>query len=122
VVYAWLKYGLRAVDPGSLTRSAWQPTAQHLHMLAAPLLIFAVGLIWRRHPLSQWRRRVRNRRSSGLSLIAMLAPMVLSGYLLETATVPLWHRVWVWVHLSTSAIWLAAYLAHQLTVVETAGA
>jgi len=121
VVYAWLKYGLRAVDPGPVPGSPWQPMVQHLHILAAPVLVFAVGLIWRRHAWTKWRRDVRNRRSSGLSSIVMLAPMVISGYLLETATVPLWHRIWVWVHLSTSALWLAAYLTHQLTVVEPAG-
>jgi len=121
VMYAWLRYGLRVVDPGPISGSLGEPIAQHLHILAAPLMIFAVGLIWRRHAWSRWRRRVLDRRSSGLSLIAMLAPMVISGYLLETATVPLWHRIWVWVHLSTSALWLAAYLVHQLTVVEPAG-
>ena len=117
LLYAWVKYVLGPVSSYSVVGSAWRPTVEHLHLLAAPLLVFAMGLIWRRHAWSQFRRRIRRRRSSGLVLLVMLAPMIVSGYLLQTTSRSEWHRAWVWVHLGTSVLWLGAYVAHQLTVV-----
>jgi hypothetical protein len=101
LVYAWMLYLLK-------------PDAQHLHVLAAPLLVFAAGLIWRRHVWGGWRSGQPARRRSGVALALTLLPMVASGYLLQTAVDDAWRQAWVAVHLAASALWLAGYLVHQL--------
>lgn len=116
LVYAWMIYLSRPADPYSLVNHPLQPQAQHLHVLFAPLLVFAVGLVWHRHVWSHFRRGVPARRRSGVSLLAMLVPMVVSGYLIQTAVDGGWRKVWVGVHLAASGMWLLAYAAHQAPV------
>ncbi len=91
----------------------WQPHVQHLHLWTAPLLVFAIGLIWRDHAWRHYRRRVRDRRRSGLSLLLSCAPMIVSGYLLQTAVGDPWRQTWIAMHLiarpcsfsATAPIW-----------------
>src|SRR5690606_20898712 len=92
----------------------WLAPVQHAHVWVAPLLVFAVGAIWRSHALSGLRLGARARRSSGVALVAAFAPMAASGYLLQTAVDPAWRRIWVALHLGTSALWLVATLVHQV--------
>ncbi len=115
LVYAWMLYVLKPADPDAVVHHPWQPHVQHLHVLAAPLLVFAAGLIWRRHVWGGWRSGQPARRRSGVALALTLLPMVASGYLLQTAVDDAWRKGWVAVHLAASALWLAGYLAHQLT-------
>jgi hypothetical protein len=115
LVYAWMLYLLKPADPFSVVHHAWQPAVQHLHVLAAPLLVFAAGLIWRRHVWAGWRSGIRARRRSGVAVALTLFPMIASGYLLQTAVDDAWRKAWVAVHLAASALWIAGYLAHQLT-------
>jgi hypothetical protein len=114
LVYAWMLYLVRPTDPYAVINHPWQPQVQHLHILVAPLLVFAVGLVWRRHFLAHWKGGVQKGRRSGVSLAFILAPMVVSGYLIQTAVDDGWRKAWVAVHLATSALWLAGYLAHQV--------
>lgn len=115
LVYAWMRYAARPADPFAVVNHPWQPQAQHLHVLAAPLLVFALGLIWRGHAWAGVRLAVAARRRSGWALFATAAPMVASGYLLQTATEPGWRQAWLALHLAASALWLGGYLAHQLS-------
>ena len=114
LVYAWMLYLVRPTDPYAVINHPLQPQAQHLHILVAPLLVFAVGLVWQRHVWSHWKRGVRKARRSGLSLALTLAPMVISGYLIQTAVDGGWRKAWVAVHLTASVLWLAGYLVHQV--------
>lgn len=118
LVYAWMIYLVRPSDPYAVVNHPLQPQAQHLHILVAPLLVFAVGIIWQRHVWTHWRRGVRKRRWSGVSLVLTLVPMVVSGYLIQTATGETWRKVWIAVHLVTSALWLLGYLVHQIATVR----
>ena len=117
LVYAWMVFLVKPTDPYAVVNHPLQPMVQHLHILVAPMLVFTAGLIWRRHVWSQWRRGIEDRRRSGLSLIYLLVPMIVSGSLIQTATDDDWRRIWVWVHLVTSALWLLGYLAHQAPMV-----
>jgi len=114
LVYAWMVYLVHPADPYALVNHPWQPQVQHLHILAAPLLVFASGLIWRRHVWMGWRRGGPERQRSGVSLALTLIPMVVSGYLIQTAVEERWRHVWVIVHLAASGLWLAGYLVHQV--------
>lgn len=114
LVYAWMAYLVEPTDPYAVVNHPLQSTLQHLHILTAPLLVFAAGLVWHRHAWSQWRRGVDRRRRSGISLILTLLPMVTSGYLIQTAAGVEWRRIWVVIHLVASALWLLGYLVHQV--------
>jgi len=122
LVYAWMRYLVRPDDPFAVVNHAWQPAVQHLHVVAAPLLVFAIGLIFKAHVWAGVRLRVAARRKSGLALFATAAPMIASGYLLQTATDPYWRQAWLVIHLVASALWLAGYLAHQVSARLTARA
>lgn len=67
-----------------------------------------------RHVWAGWKRGGRDRQRTGVSLALTLVPMVVSGYLLQTAVEESWRRAWVVVHLAASALWLLSYLVHQL--------
>lgn len=115
LVYAWMVYLVHPTDPYALVNHPWQPQVQHLHVLAAPFLVFASGLIWRRHIWAGWkRRRGRDRQRSGVSLALTFIPMAVSGYLIQTAVDAEWRQVWVIVHLAASALWILGYLVHQV--------
>ncbi len=113
VVYAWMRYALEPPDPWAVVHHPWQPAVQHLHVWLAPALVFAAGAVWRGHAWPRWRGGGR-RLASGVSLMAGLAPMVASGYLLQTAVEPAWRSVWVAVHLAASGLWLVAWGIHAL--------
>jgi hypothetical protein len=112
LLYAWFRYFAAPVDEFSAVHP-FQGAAQHAHVLAAPLLVFALGLIWRQHVASGL-RACPARRRSGLTLAALAVPMVASGYLLQVAVEPGWRQAWIAVHVAASTIWIAGTLAHQL--------
>ncbi len=115
LAYGWMRYFAEPADPLAVVNHPWQPTLQHLHVLSAPLLVFAAGLVWRDHVWKRVRNGYPRRRRTGLVLFATLLTMIASGYLLQGADDERWYRVWVGVHLSTSCAWTVGYLVHQLT-------
>jgi undecaprenyl pyrophosphate phosphatase UppP len=112
LVYAWMRYLLPPVDPYAVVNHPLEPAVQHLHVLAAPLLVFVAGQIWYRHAWMHWRRGVRQRRRSGIGLALTLVPMVVSGYLIQTTVDDPWRTAWIAVHLTASAVWLLGYITH----------
>jgi hypothetical protein len=115
LVYGWMRYFVRPADPFAVVNHPWQPDVQHLHVVTAPLLVFACGLIWSRHVWVRVRSGFRARRPTGLALAASLVPMVASGYLLQVAVDEAWRTAWAWIHAVVSCLWIAAYLVHQLS-------
>lgn len=118
LVYAWMRYLVAPVDEWSVVNHPWQPGAQHLHVLVAPLLVFAVGLIWNAHILGKLENG-RTNKVAGIGLTALFLPMVASGYLLQVAVDPSWRQTWIWVHLASSILWVAAFLVHQVRATTT---
>jgi hypothetical protein len=114
-VYAWMAWLAEPVDEFAVVNHPWQPATRDLHLLAAPLLVFACGVLWRTHVWERIRSGFAERRRTGIVLALALAPMVASGYLLQVAVDPSWRAVWVWSHGITSALWVATYVAHLLT-------
>jgi hypothetical protein len=122
LVYAWMRYALEPADPYAVVNHPFERDVQHLHVLTAPLLVFAVALVWQRHVWARVRSGFAPRRPSGLALAASFAPMVASGYLLQTAESPAWRTVWLWLHLASSVLWLLALGVHLLSPRPAAGA
>lgn len=115
LVYAWMRYAMEPSDPYAVVSHPAQPLVQHLHVWTAPLAVFAVGLIWQRHVWNHWKTGKRDGRRSGITLLATVAPMIASGYFLQTAVNPASRTVWIAVHLAASALWIAGYAGHALT-------
>lgn len=115
LVYAWMRYLAESEDEFAIVNHPWQPQVQHLHVIVAPLLVFAVGVVWRAHVWTRVRSKFRARRPTGLGLALLFAPMTASGYLLQTASVEPWRTVWIVVHVATSVLWCLAYAVHLLS-------
>ncbi len=113
LVYAWMRYLVEPADEWAVVNHPWQPLVQHLHVLSAPLLVFAIGVIWSVHAIAKLRNGRRGR-TSGLGLLALFLPMVASGYLLQVAVDPGWRRTWIWVHVASSLLWVAAFAIHKV--------
>lgn len=109
--YAWARYVAEPIDEFAIHHPL-QPLFQHAHVLVAPFLVFALGLVWREHVWKHLVRGVSSRRRSGLVLFATLLPMVASGYLLQVTVDPFWNGVWVWTHGLSSVVWVVGWLAH----------
>ena len=114
LVYGWMRYLLDPADEFALVNHPREPLLKTLHILTAPLLVFACGLLWRHHIWARIRAGYPHRRRSGMPLAALLIPMVASGYLLQTAVDPGWRQVWIWIHGVTASLWVALYLGHHL--------
>ena len=112
LVYAAMRYLMNAADEWSVVNHPWQPHVQHLHVLAAPLLVFAVGLIWSRHVSAKYRNGGQGR-FAGIGLVVALVPMAASGYLIQVTVDPFWRTVWIVVHVASSLVWLGTLALHQ---------
>lgn len=115
VVYAVMRYLMKPDDPFAIVNHPLQPAVQHLHILFAPLLVFAVGLVWLRHVAPRLLKRQHPRRVTGIGLAVLVVPMIVSGSLVQTAVDDDWRKIWGIVHLVASLIWLLAYGVHLLS-------
>jgi hypothetical protein len=113
LVYAWMRYLFDPIDEWAVVNHPWQPHFQHIHVLVAPLLVFAVGLIWSAHVLGKLKNGRKNR-VAGIGLTALFLPMAASGYLLQVAVQPGWRQAWIWVHVVSSLVWVVAFVVHQV--------
>jgi hypothetical protein len=116
VIYAWMRYLVSPADEWAVVNHPWQPQLQHLHVLTAPLLVFAVGVILSGHILSKLLNG-RRARISGIVLMMLFLPMAASGYLLQVAVTPALRQLWIVVHVGASLLWIALFLVHLVSSV-----
>ncbi len=110
----YMKEWLEPVDPFSAVNHPWQPLVLKAHLVAVPLLVFAVGLIFSSHAAERYRSGHRTGRWSGTGLMILFAPLVLSGVGVQILTDEAWQRGAVWLHLATGAGYLLLFLVHRL--------
>jgi hypothetical protein len=89
----------------------WLGPTQHLHVLVAPLLVFALGVMVRGHLWSRLQAGAEGRRT-GLGAAWLMAPMVFSGVGIQVVTSPAWRSGLGWTHGIASCVFLLAYFAH----------
>jgi hypothetical protein len=89
----------------------WLGTAQHLHVLVTPMLVFTLGMTVRGHLWSRLQAGAEGRRT-GLGTAFLLAPMVVSGASIQVVTSPAWRTGWTWAHGIASGGFLLGYLGH----------
>jgi len=114
LVYAWMLYLMTPADEFALWNHPQQGLVHDLHLLAAPLLVLSLGMLWGTHARPRWRAGQRANRSTGLLLLANALPMIFSGVLIQISVEESWREAWKLIHLATSLLWIAGYLAHQL--------
>ena len=113
LAYAFMKYLMPANDPYGSAGHPLQPYALSLHVLAGPVAIFAVGLIFREHIACRARQRgPKVNLASGLAAALLLLPMVLSGYLLQVETGEILRRWTGILHLSSGLLYAGLYALH----------
>jgi hypothetical protein len=119
IAYYVMKTWMRPRDPYSVLGHPFQPYALALHLLTAPALVFALGLIFREHVLEKLRggRSVPGRKG-GVLLAATALPMVLSGYGLQTASSPGARGVLSYAHLATGLLFALLFLSHLASTLQ----
>jgi hypothetical protein len=114
IAYGVMKYFLAGSDPDSPLGHPWQPGALKAHVVAAPFLVFALGIVARGHALLKWRSGETTGKRSGLVLVAFVAPLVLSGYAVQVFTGELVRKGTGWGHSAAGGVFTLAYLVHLL--------
>ena len=115
LVCAVMKYLMTPVDPYAVVNHPLQPWVLDTHVLAAPLMIFAIGLIAQDHILAQVRKRQNGKgRLSGLLALWCLLPMLSTGYLIQVTTNESLRYAFVVIHLSTGGLYLILFAAHLI--------
>src|SRR5436190_7255644 len=84
--YGVSRYLLPHEDLFSSAGSAWEPWALAAHVLAAPVLVFAVGLVFRRHVLRKLHEGRAEGRRTGLVVLVVGGLSGVSGYVFEVLT------------------------------------
>ncbi len=115
LVYAWMLYLAVPADDFAVVNHPLQPAFHTAHIVAAPLLVFGCGLVFRRHVWARVRSGYPHRRKTGLVLFLLLGPMILSGYLLQVSVEDVWRVTWRWTHVATSLLWVLGYAVHQFS-------
>jgi hypothetical protein len=113
IVFGWMKYFLATDDPYAVVHHPLQPLVLKLHVLSAPVLVFALGVVYTRHVVRQWRLGRARGRPSGIGIVTTLLPMVLSGYLIQTVSSESWLFRVAMLHVVASLAYLAVLLFHQ---------
>lgn len=114
LAYGWTLYLATSDDPFAVVNHPWQPALHSGHLLAAPLLVFVVGFSWHGHVWSRLRFGMRHKRRTGALLALLFVPMVASGYAIQVSVEEALRTTWVWTHVATSLLWIAAYVVHLL--------
>ena len=114
LVLAWMVFLAEPVEAWSVVAHPWQPAVQHLHVLAVPLLVFAVGLVWRGHVTGRPGGEGHRHRSSGVLLAGLFAGMAATGYLLQVAMDKDLRELWSGLHTVLSLAWVLAFAAHVI--------
>ena len=112
VMYFFMENMMAPVDPFAVINHPWQPAMLSLHVLAAPFFVAFFGMLFRSHTVRKLQSpSARNRRSGWISLLSF-STMAITGYLLQVATSPSWLSVFMWVHVSTSCLFVVGYTVH----------
>ncbi len=113
IAYWWMKHRLEPVDAWAVVNHPLQPWVLKAHILVAPIMVFAVGLVTAEHIWRHYRQRVKAGRRSGVLAMGVFVPMVLTGYLIQTVPHAGWLEALAWTHLVTGLVYLVGLGAHH---------
>jgi hypothetical protein len=107
-----MKYFLAGANPDSRLGHPWQPAMLAAHVLAAPVAVFGLGLLWRSHALDRLQLLEKKNRRSGVTLLRFAPPLVFSGYLVEVLTGEAPRKATGWIHAALGAAFVLAFALH----------
>lgn len=111
-IFAVMKYAMTSSDPFAVVNHPLQPAMLSWHVVLAPLLVFGFGWIFADHIWPRFRQRTPAKRKSGVSSMAMIVPMTLSGYLLQVSVNEMLRHTMAVTHWVTSGLFVLAYVVH----------
>ena len=114
IVLGWMEYVLEPAEPWAVVHHPFQPLVLKLHIVSAPFLVFAIGMIALRHVWRHFRSGNPRARRSGLTAALSAVPMVVSGYLVQVITDAGWLLFVALLHLAVGLIYIAGLLVHQV--------
>ena len=114
LAYGAMKYFLAGADPDSRVGDPWQQPMLKVHVLTAPFLIFALGLVFSVHALQRLKGGEDPGRASGVGLLALAAPLVLTGPLIQVLTGDAARQWTGWIHAALGVVYVLAYVGHLL--------
>jgi len=112
LLYGILKYFVRGTDPDSRLAVPWQPSVLAIHVLAAPVAVFALGLVFRRHALTRLAMGQREGRPTGRALTWLAIPLAATGYLIPVLTGNAARHWTGWIHSAIGLVFAVGYLFH----------
>jgi hypothetical protein len=115
VVYLVMKYFLVNDDPFAVVNHPWQPAVLKAHILVAPLLTFAVGMVALRHIWRHLQAGMRDGRRSGLTTLVVFGPMIATGYLIQAFTQETLLRAMAFSHIGFGLLYGVGLLAHHFS-------
>ena len=77
VLYIGLRTFAEPEDPWAIVNHPLEPWALKAHILTAPIMLFAVGLITAQHIIRSLRSSLPNGRQSGLIMTVLFGPLAL---------------------------------------------
>ena len=116
VVYFWMDHMMSPVDEWAVINHPLQPLVLKAHLLVAPLLVFAMGVVAVDHVWKYYRGIIQRARRSGLSAMWPVVPMVATGYLIQAITHERWLAVVAWAHIAAGVAYSVGLAAHQIAV------
>ena len=116
VILGLMKYLMTVADPYAVVNHPLQPLMLKIHIVSAPLLVFAIGIVFVNHIWEQWRAGLVRGRISGLWTLLTFVPMVFSGYLIQAVTHEGWLLAMVVVHVIAGITFLIGFFAHQAAI------
>lgn len=116
VVYWWMDTMLTPVNEWAVVNHPLQPWVLKAHIVVAPVLVFAIGLITMDHIWKHFRSAVQGGRRSGLTTMFVVVPMVVTGYLIQVTTHERWLTVVAWAHIATGLVYALGVLCHWWVV------
>ena len=114
LVYGWMRYLLEPADELSVVNHPLEPDFQHLHILFAPFLVFACGLVWSAHVWARVQSGYPRHRRTGLALFALFFPMVFSGVWVQVAETESARDLAAWTHAVSGTLWCLVFVVHAL--------
>mgnify|MGYP001192325437 FL=1 len=114
LIYWWMDEFLQPIDEFAIINHPLQPWLLKAHIIIAPVLVFALGVIWMNHIWKHIRISMQGARKSGLIAVVLITPMVFSGYLIQAVISPVLLTVLIWIHIGGGLFYLLGLLVHKL--------
>ena len=116
LLYLWMKYLLEPAEPWAVINHPLQPWLLKAHIVVAPLLVFAIGMITLRHVWRHFRSGMRWGWRTGITSGLAVVPMVMSGYFIQGITSPGWLQGMAIAHIVVSVVYLLAVSVHAVVL------